>query len=205
MTREQNQNIDDLLQKEKSVKLEYGAFEEIKMTNNNRILYVTIIILSIFIGYILAFCVNTQEKFDFAVGKFMEIDIAFIAIIFGAYSLFQAMISDDFLLVLSKVSGQIKKSNKSFLNLLLLYLYAIIINLILIIGLRCLDDGFLLFSNLSINNCICMVAVSLYFWYNILIIVELKNFAINLYRMFNLYNAYKISSIGSNSKRDVEE
>ena len=119
MTQEQNQNLDDLLQKEKSFKLEYNAFEEIKMTNNNRILYLIISILSILIGYILTFCVNTQEKFDFAVDKLMEIDIAFIAIIFGAYSLFQAMISDDFLSVLSKVSGQIKRSNKSFLNLLL--------------------------------------------------------------------------------------
>ncbi|RHU99406.1 hypothetical protein DXB96_15215 [Clostridium sp. OM07-10AC] len=75
----------------------------------------------------------------------MEIDVAFIAVVFGAYALFQAMISDDFLIVLSKVRGQIKKSNKSFLNLAILYLYAIIISFCLLIGNNWLGKDFCCF------------------------------------------------------------
>lgn len=172
MTEVQNQNLDDLLKQEKSVKLEYNAFTEIKMTNNNKVLYIIVIVLSMLAGYILAFRVNTQEKFVFVVDKIMEIDIAFIAIIFGAYALFQAMISDDFLLVLSKVNGKIKGSNKSFLNLLLLYLYAILLNLFLTIGIDWLNKDFLLSSNIALDNSICLVTISLYFMFNILIIVE---------------------------------
>ena len=132
----------------------------------------------------------------------MEIVVAFIAVVFGAYALFQAMISDDFLIVLSKVRGQIKKSNKSFLNLAILYLYAIIINFCLLIGNNWLGKDFLLFPSVFVDNCICFISLSLYFIYNILPILEVKNFAINLYRMFNLYNAYKIADILSKEREN---
>ena len=91
----QNENIDDLLLREDSVKLEFEALSEIKMTKNNWVLYIIVVVLSMLCAYILSFRINTQEKFSFIVEKFMEIDVAFIAVVFGAYALFQAMISDD--------------------------------------------------------------------------------------------------------------
>ena len=198
----QNENIDDLLLREDSVKLEFEALSEIKMTKNNWVLYIIVIVLSMLCAYILSFRINTQEKFSFIVEKFMEIDVAFIAVVFGANALFQAMISDDFLIVLSKVRGHIKKSNKSFLNLAILYLYAIIINFCLLIGNNWLGKDFLLFPSVFVDNCICFIFLSIYFIYNILLILEVKNFAINLYRMFNLYNAYKIVDILSKEREN---
>ena len=198
----QNENIDDLLLREDSVKLEFEALSEIKMTKNNWVLYIIVVVLSMLCAYILSFRINTQEKFSFIVEKFMEIDVAFIAVVFGAYALFQAMISDDFLIVLSKVRGQIKKSNKSFLNLAILYLYAIIISFCLLIGNNWLGKDFLLFPSVFVDNCICFIFLSIYFIYNILLILEVKNFAINLYRMFNVYNAYKIVDILSKEREN---
>ena len=198
----QNENIDDLLLREDSVKLEFEALSEIKMTKNNWVLYIIVVVLSMLCAYILSFRINTQEKFSFIVEKFMEIDVAFIAVVFGAYALFQAMISDDFLIVLSKVRGQIKKSNKSFLNLAILYLYAIIITYCLLIGNNWLGKDFLLFPSVFVDNCICFIFLSIYFIYNILLILEVKNFAINLYRMFNVYNAYKIVDILSKEREN---
>lgn len=156
----QNENIDDLLLREDSVKLEFEALSEIKMTKNNWVLYIIVVVLSMLCAYILSFRINTQEKFSFIVEKFMEIDVAFIAVVFGAYALFQAMISDDFLIVLSKVRGQIKKSNKSFLNLAILYLYAIIISFCLLIGNNWLGKDFLLFPSVFVDNCICFIFLS---------------------------------------------
>ena len=198
----QNENIDDLLLREDSVKLEFEALSEIKVTKNNWVLYIIVVVLSMLCAYILSFRINTQEKFSFIVEKFMEIDVAFIAVVFGAYALFQAMISDDFLIVLSKVRGQIKKSNKSFLNLAILYLYAIIISFCLLIGNNWLGKDFLLFPSVFVDNCICFIFLSIYFIYNILLILEVKNFAINLYRMFNVYNAYKIVDILSKEREN---
>lgn len=198
----QEKNIDDLLSKEDSVKLEYEAFAEIKPTKKNRILFIVVIALSMLLAFVLAFRVNTQEKFSFIVDKLLEIDMTFIAVIFGAYALFQAMISDDFLGILSKSLGTIKGSNKSFLNLILLYLYAVIINFVLTVGIECLSEDFLLFPNEDIDSWISFVFIVIYLIFNLLIILEIKNFALNLYRMFNVYNAYKITNIVSEEKED---
>lgn len=189
----QEQNIDQLLENVGSKKLEWEAFFEIKVTKKNVVLYAIVLLLSIFLAYLFAFDINTKEKFIMVVEKFIEVETAFIAVVFGAYALFQAMVSDEFLELMSKTeNNMLKISNKSFLNLILLYLYAIIVNLFLWFILNVIEDNYLLLSNIMWDNIICLIGIGIYFSYSIIILCELKNFAINLYKMFNTYNAYKV-------------
>lgn len=193
MNEDQKRNINELLENIDARILEIEAFKEIKISRKNYVLYITILILSIIIAYIFAFAFDTKKMFTLVVEKFLEIEIAFIAIIFGAYALFQAMVSGDFLKIMSGTRNNILKiSNKSFLNLILLYLYAIIGNILLWLLLMTLAEDFLLFSNIFLDNILCFFGISIYFVYSIIILCELKNFGINLYKMFNIYNAYKI-------------
>lgn len=189
----QEKNIDELLENVNSKKLEREAFEEVKVTKKNIALYIIILILSIILAYFFSFDVDTKEKFTIVVEKFMEMEIAFIAIVFGAYALFQAMVSGEFLVLMSKTeNNMLKTSNKAFLNLILLYLYAIIANIFLWLILNVMENDYLLFPSKHWNNITCLVGICIYFVYSIIILCELKNFGINLYKMFNAYNAYKI-------------
>lgn len=196
----QEKNIDELLEDVDSRILEKEAFEEVKITHKNWVLYMIILIFSILLAYIFAFDSETKTKFTQVVEKFLEIEIAFIAIIFGAYALFQAMVSDEFLKLMSNTeNNMLKNSNKSFLNLILLYLYAIISNIFLWLILINVAEDFLLFPNIIWDNILCFFGIGIYFVYSAIILCELKNFGINLYKMFNTYNAYKIIIV--NKKR----
>ena len=71
-------------------------------------------------------------------------------------------------------------SNKSFLHLILLYLFEIILNFILMIILKCLPNEYCLFENLTVTNVVAFIAITFYFGFCFLLFYEMKNFAVNL-------------------------
>ena len=189
----QNKNINELLQNVDSKILEREAFEEIKITKKNIYLYIIILVLSIALSYLLLIDIDTKSKFTVIVEKILELEVAFIAIVFGAYALFQAIVSGEFLEIMSKTkNNMLKISNKSFLNLILLYLYAIIMNVFLWLILNVFKGDVRLFKSILCNDMLYLFGLVIYFGYSIIILCELKNFGINLYKMFNYYNAYII-------------
>ena len=81
-------------------------------------------------------------------------------------------------------------SNKSFLHLVLLYIFDIAVNILLLILLKIIPVDFCLFSSVELSSIIAFLLCVIYFGYNALIFYEMKNFAVNLYRMFSVYNIY---------------
>lgn len=190
------ENIQELLDESKLKKSIKDAFSELKYQKSNKSQYFMSISLSIIFGSITGFSQQTINVVKIAAELFNTVDIAFIAMIIGAYSVFQALLTDEFLIALVKTENNLLKvSNKSFVNLVMLYLFAIIINILILLVGSTIKEDWTMTTNMRLNNSLAISLCSVYFFYNLMIILEMKNFANNLYRMFNASNSNRIIDI----------
>lgn len=173
-----------------------ATLSEIRLSKKSFLQYFVSIVVSMMFSFCIIYSENIIDVMSFAVGILNDTVIAFIAIIFTTYSVFQALLTDSVVLALLKNKGNLLNiSNKSFLHLILLYVFDIGINIILLILLKVMPEGFCLFSSLTLCNLVAFFLCFIYFMYNSLIIYEIKNFAVNLYRMFAVYNYYRSEEI----------
>lgn len=189
-------NMDELLKKESTSRLFKDSFSEIKFQKSSRGQYFITIVISLVLGVIIGFNKNTIPSMKEAITLILGADLAFIAMVFGAYSIFQALLTDSVIIALIKTDNNLLKiSNKSFLNLVILYLVAIVTNLFLALIGTVMPDNYVLLSSLAFNNILASFFCAIYFSFNFLIILEIKNFGLNLYRMFNSYNSQRVIDI----------
>lgn len=186
-------NVNELLEENSTKGAFREAIKELKYQKSSRGQFCISFVLSFLLGVMIAINKDTNTIIVSVAEIFNGIDIAFIAMIIGAYSIFQALLSDEFVLALIKTENNLLKvSNKTFLNLILLYLSAIILNsIILILGLL-VDEDWVLFRNMYLNVILAAIACIIYLMYNFLLIFEIKNFGKNLYKMFNASNSSRI-------------
>ena len=79
---------------------------------------------------------------------------------------------------------------------MILYLVGIFINIILLVFLNLVGEQWVLFPGKhNFNNFLASTLCVIYLFYNSMIILEIKNFATNLYRMFNASNSQRIVNI----------
>lgn len=177
---------------------------EIKLTKKSLPQYIIAGVIATLLSYYVVFKGRPVVSMRGAVEIINNSILAFIAIIFGTYAIFQALMTDSVVLaLLNSESNILNISNKSFLHLVILYIWEIIMNMLLLILLNIMHDDFCLFQNLALCNSIALIACFFYFVYSFLIIYEIKNFAINLYRMFSVYNIYH--SIEVLEKHDLQD
>lgn len=200
----QEKNIDKLLEIEETRKLQREIYKEIRIKKGNISYFLLAVAASLIISYCISYSYRTEQYFFKCVEILNEVEIAFLGILFTAYSLFQAMMGNEFCVVMSKTKNNLLyKSNRSFLNLILLYANIIIINIIIIISLNMVSEGMLLFDDVMLCSTVCFICIGGYLLYTFMILKEMERFTINLYRMFNSYNAHKI--IIEEKKKDENE
>lgn len=147
------------------------------------------IIIGIFLGVWVSYNDNAVITFIESVELINNIMIAFIAMEMGAYALFQALLSSELVYSLYKHdSKMLKKSNSSFLGVILLFWICIMINILLLIVMRVVKVDWCLTSNSVINNIICSFFLAFYYAFNFRVMFEVRNYAINLYKVFEAHN-----------------
>lgn len=200
-------NIQEIAENRDIKQLVKASISEIKLNRKSLLQY----LFSIVIGTLLSFIIVYKSDTVLIMGAAVEIlnsgALAFVAIIFGTYSIFQALMTDAVVwALLNSKNNLLNVSNKSFLHLILLYLFEIILNFILMIILKCLPNEYCLFENLTVTNVVAFIAITFYFGFCFLLFYEMKNFAVNLYQMFNVYNIYRaIELIGNQEDDELEE
>lgn len=197
------QNVDELLEKESSARLLKLSIKELKYEKSSAWQYITSLIIACTLGMCIGLSEETVLVMKNVAEVFNGVEIAFIAMIIGSYSIFQALLSDDFLMALIDTENNLLKiSNKSFFNLVILYLFGILTNVILLVFFSIINEHWVLFEGKYwLNNSIAVLLCMVYLFYNTMIILEVKNFATNLYRMFNASNSQRIINILS----DIDE
>lgn len=182
-----------------------SACGEIRFTSKSRCQYFISIVTSIVLGIFISQSVNTVAIMRNVVSDLNGVLLALIAMIFGSYSIFQALLSRELVGLLIETEGNIlKESNRTFLNLTILYVIGICVNIVLDIALEIMPDNFLLINNVMICNIISWMGIVIYLSFHLLLILEVINFALNLYRMFCVYNTLEALDSVEDS-RNAEE
>ena len=97
------------------------------------------------------------------------------------------------------------KMNEFFKNLSILYLIDVIISYSVAIVVMCLPNDFGIFDSVKINNVIAISLLFLYFMFTMLLLLEIKNFVMNLYTTFYAYSMLRIVEVYKHKMSDDEE
>ena len=199
------QNVEKIAESIKSKVRFLDAFEEIQLSKKSLGQYAisfsaacmatVAIMLS---GKVIGITSNTIEWIN-------NVEIAFIAIVVGSYSIFQALLADAlFELLLKSENNLLDVSNKSFLRTTLMYMFGIILNGVATIILNALPESFVWPQNIHIANTLAVCGLMAYLMFSFLLLLELKNFIVNLYQMFNMYNVFKALKIIAESEDEED-
>lgn len=189
MKSQAEKNIDELIENRDPKELVRFSFSEIKLTRKSMPQYAFCILVSVPLSIGIGWHIQTVEIFQNVIELFNGIELAFIAMILGSYAIFQALMTDNVIkLLVESKNNLLNESNKSFLRWVILYLTSILINVVMAVVLMMIPKNFILFENVIICNVVASCLLFIYFLYNMLVVTELKNFAVNLYKMFNVYN-----------------
>lgn len=200
-------NIKGIRKNQKLSNLLKSAASEIKLNKKSRIQYLFSLCIALFLSYITVYKSNTVSTMLNAVEVINNSSLAIIAIIFGTYAIFQALMTDAVIwAMLDSENNLLNIGNKSFLHLILLYWIEIMVNVVLLIFLKALPEEFCLIDNLIVTNFIAFFLSIVYFTYCFLLFYELKNFAVNLFQMFNVYNICRgLEVLGKKYDEELED
>lgn len=168
------------------------AFEEIKPTfkiKSSIIEFAVAIVVGVLLGLWVSFNENTINSFKESCELINGIMLAFVAMEMGAYAIFQALLSSELVCTLYEYNeNMLKNSNRSFLGMILLFWICIMLNAFLLIILIATRSDWALTKNAIVNSAICTAFTSIYYAFNCRVMFEVRNYAINLYKVFETHN-----------------
>lgn len=181
------------MQKEKK-KIKYVriALKEIAFEGSSKWQWIVSGFIALGLSLIICYNVETVTILKTVVGTLNNILISMLAMIFTGYALFQALLTDEMVCEMKKYGSLLEDVNESFLGLFLLYLASIIINFILISILEAIPNDFGMTNDYLKDSTICFIFVFLYGTYIFRILIELRNFAVNIYKIFIAHNQLSI-------------
>lgn len=187
-------NLYELIDERNTNQIIRESIQEIKLCKLSVWQYLSSIIISIVVSLMISFSTKTVSLFLDYVDSINEVILVLLGVVFGAYSIFQALLGKSVLKYLIEDENNIlKQSNRTFLNLTILYICGIVGNIVLKICLKIIPSGFLLIrGSLLTSNIIALILITSYSTFMLLIILETITFAINLYKMFCTYNTANI-------------
>lgn len=187
-------NLYELIDERNTNQIIRESIQEIKLCKLSVWQYLSSIIISIVVSLMISFSTKTVSLFLDYVDSINEVILVLLGVVFGAYSIFQALLGKSVLKYLIEDENNIlKQSNRTFLNLTILYICGIVGNIVLKICLKIIPSDFLLIrGSLLTSNIIALILITSYSTFMLLIILETITFAINLYKMFCTYNTANI-------------
>lgn len=187
-------NLYELIDERNTNQIIQESIQEIKLCKLSVWQYLSSIIISIVVSLMISFSTKTVSLFLDYVDSINEVILVLLGVVFGAYSIFQALLGKSVLKYLIEDENNIlKQSNRTFLNLTILYICGIVGNIVLKICLKIIPSDFLLIrGSLLTSNIIALILITSYSTFMLLIILETITFAINLYKMFCTYNTANI-------------
>ena len=169
------------------------AWKTIMPTKKAYVSWLISCIIGIILAIILGISSITVTAFSSSVEVLNGIILALVAMVMGAYALFQALLSDEMIVLLSentecKDEDTLNVLNDSFLGTVILYWFLIIANSILIIILKVVPEDFLISKNLCVSNSLAIFLMLIYYTVVFRSIIEFRNFTVNIYNVFRTYN-----------------
>lgn len=200
--------ISNLYKKTSSTKLLFEALKLISPLKVGVGRFLVFILISLVLSFLIAWSVETIQLFINAVQVLNTATIGLFGIVFMGYAFFQALINDDLLMRLLSIKKQgddkeskLQESNEYFAKVMILDILAIFINILIIIIFSSIEKNlfFILWGNVS-NNIITTLVTSLYLYFSLNVVWEMKCFVFNLFQLFNAHAATKAVDILNRDK-----
>ena len=200
-----------LLKPESSNQLIKRSLRVFKVSKKNRKKIVCLYIVSAFVAVFVGFsedtipivCDTTQTMIDIMLGIF--------GIVFKGYTFFQALMNKQLLVRMlsnnsedneDKTKSKLQETNESFVEYMMLNLISIIVSLLLKIILSSIPAEFVAFSKMLTNNIIATLLISLYFYFILTIIWEVKSFIYNVFQVFNMHAGTRVLELFDDDDKD---
>lgn len=184
-------NVKDLIDKRNRNRIILDSIQELKPSKASWFQIPLCIIIACIMSKLISWSLNTVEISSTLADVFLDVSLALLAIVLGSYAIFQALMRDEIIQELIKDKGNIlKHSNRTFVNMSIMYVVDIFITMILKIICSIFEPNKYVL-NVNFSNVICFLFFIIYISLNLLLVLENINFVINLYRMFNVYNIYR--------------
>ncbi len=195
--------IEKLFTRSTSKKEMIRAFSVFKITKDNYISLLILLILSLIAAFIISIGNDTIRLFLQSVDAILDILLALFGIIFMGYTIFQAILNEKMLIkMLENTDTKDKEeksilqiSNESFIGLMMLNILGILVSYFLKLILGGIDREVSLFSSDSANILSSGILCTLYFYYVAVIIWEMKSFVFNIFQLFNAYSGARMIEI----------
>lgn len=195
-------NIKELTDKRNIDTILLESVKEIRLCSSSLWQYCIAAILGFIIAITVSFFYGTVNVMMELSGLLFNTSIGIIGIILGAYSIFQALMQKELIYVLiNSDNNLLKQSNKTFLNIIILNVVNALISLTVKIILSAIGKEFIVFDSVMLSVIFSTILIFCYMMFNLLLLLELIVFAVNLYRMFCAYNT--INAI--NAVKDKED
>ena len=207
-------NIDvlqKLLEKQTSGRLILEALNVFKISKKNWKQQLWLYIVSFLVALAVGISRSTVSVVVDSIQLILDVILALFGIVFTGYALFQALINNELLIRLlcdtskdakKEEKSKLQETNETFIKCMLLNIVAIIVSLLLTITISCIPEDFTVFKELVYNNVTAAFLISLYFYFVITIIWEVKSFVFNIFQLFNAYAGTRVLKIfedGSNN------
>ena len=206
---DQIEAVERMLKAEKSedlLKQSFGIY--LKFDRGNRISRIIIILISICFSVKISTIETVIVMRDIS-SAMLDVALAVFGIIFTGYTLFQAVLNKELILIfMQDIKKDAKKkeskstlhiTNWNFVQLMFQFAIMIFINLLLKISLTIIPDDFRVFSLEILNVMLAGILLFAYFYQAMVILWRLISFLYNIYQLFNTYAVSEyISSIDNN-------
>lgn len=208
---DQIEAVEQMLKAKKSedlLKQSFGIF--FKFDRGNIISRIIIILISICFSVRISTIETVIVMRDIS-SVMIDVAIAVFGIIFTGYTLFQAVLNKELILIfMQDIKKDAKKkeskstlhiTNWNFVQLMFQFAIMIFINLLLKISLTIIPDDFRVFSLEILNVMLAGILLFAYFYQAMVILWRLISFLYNIYQLFNTYAVSEyLSSISNNEK-----
>ncbi len=176
----------------------------IRKTNLKKCLIVAI--CTFFPAFSVGVVPNTRNVFLDTIGYVMPVILATFSIVFMGYVFFQVLINNELLLHLLKNKNQGKNllefSNTTFINIMMFHLVEIVVTLFLMIIIRCIDENFVLLSDIRISNLIATAIIWIYYYSVATTLWEIVPFLYNISQTFKAYAGERVIEMLKKQKQE---
>lgn len=194
-------NIAELIDTRKFDEIVIESIKELQFHRGNAWQYTISFITGLILAYVVAFNFGTVSVMTDVSELLFNTSIVIIGVVLGAYSIFQALMQKELVLILTKSENNLLlTSNKSFKNLIILYVINAFISLTVWIILNAVGKEFCVFDSMKINDIFSTILILFYIGFNLLLLLELIVFTTNLYRIFCIYNTLSALDAAKNDE-----
>lgn len=195
------ETIENMLKDSPSERIFVNALSVYKLRKTNIRENGLILLICTFLSVILGINLNVVSLVVNTASIFLNVFLALFGIVFTGYAIFQTLLSDRLIMYLfadthidqnSITKSKLQETNESFVRLMMIFIFGIVINIILNILIPVIPQNYCLFDNIYICNTISIILIDYFLYIMGVTIWRMVSFIANI---FHLLNAYAVSKL----------